>query len=169
MRKALSIVLVFAIAVVCAPITALAVEKNARGSAAQPEKTGNIAGKITDIKPGQDLTVQVRNAQGQLVSNPITPGPTGEFTFSGLTPGTYTVQVVQGTQVLPITVTVAAGQTATVTLSAAALTTALAAGAAGGILGMSTTLAVTTLTIAGVTIGTIVAVQANQEPASASR
>jgi len=168
MRKTLAALLAIAIAVVGTPITTLAGQKIAGGPSAQPDKTGNIIGKLTDIKPGQDITVQLRNAQGQLVGGPVAPGPTGEFTFSGLTPGTYTVQVVQGTQVLPLTVTVAAGQTATVTLSAAALSAALAAGATGGILGMSTTLALTTFTIGGIVIGTIAYV-ATKETASGSR
>ena len=169
MRKTLGALLAIAIAVVGTPITTLAGQKIAGGPSAQADKTGNIIGKVTDIKPGQDITVQLRNAQGQLVGGPVAPGPTGDFTFSGLNPGTYTIQVVQGTRVLPLTVTVAAGQTATVTLSAAALGAALAAGATtGGLLGMSTTLAITTITIGGLAIATI-AFTATQPTASGSR
>jgi hypothetical protein len=166
MRKALSTVLAVAVAVIAMPITTVTAQKIAGSPSAQAVKTGNISGKVTDVKPGQNVTVQLRDARGQLVGNPVTPGPTGEFTFSGLNPGTYTIQVVQGTQVLPMTLTVAAGQTATVTVSAAVLSAALAAAAAGGILRMSTTLAVTTLTVAGAVIGRFVA---NKPVASGSR
>ena len=168
MRNPVSLALVLAMSLMGAPLASIAAQTG--DPATRPEKTGDIVGKVTDIKPGQDITVQLRDAQGQLVGKPSTLGAAGEFTFSGLNPGIYTVQIVQGTNVVPITVTVAAGQTATVTLSAAALSAALGAAGAGasGLLGMSTTLAITTITIGGLVIGSII-VAANQNEASPSR
>lgn len=140
---------------------------------------GLIAGSTSiDGKPLPNTTVRLRNVDnGRLVGN-TTSTPTGQFSFSGLTPGNYVIEMVSvdgtiiGTSVnIPLTATTMAITNVTVGVSAAALgaTGAAAAGAVGtaagaGGAGLSATLIA--VSAVGVTLGTtaIVAVANDASP-----
>src|SRR5688500_11958727 len=142
---------------------------------------GLIAGSTSiDGKPLPNTTVRLRNVDnGQLAGN-TTSNPTGQFSFPGLTPGNYVIEMVSadgtiiGTSVnIPLTATTMAITNVTVGVSAAALgaTGAAAAAAAGSVAaagaggaGLSATLIA--VSAVGVTLGTtaIVAVANDASP-----
>ena len=149
------------------------------------QASGLIAGVTSvDGKPLPNITVRLRSLDnGQLVGN-TTASPTGQFSFSGLTPGNYVVEMVSadgtiiGTSVnIPITTTVMAVTNVSVGVSAAALGAAgvsagaaasgvAAAGAATTGAGLSATLIA--VSAVGVTLGTT-AIVAVADDASPSR
>ncbi|MEO8076337.1 MAG: carboxypeptidase regulatory-like domain-containing protein [Acidobacteriota bacterium] len=134
MRKTLALGLTFAVALVGTPIRAFAgVEKTAVGQTAQ---TGTLTGTARDAaqKAISAVKVQVRDRSGALVATGTTNGA-GSFTFAGLAPGTYTIEVVSATGTLvgvSPAVALVAGSTATVTVTAAAAG-AIAAASGGGL------------------------------------
>ena len=148
------------------------------------QTNGLIAGVTSvDGKPLPNIAVRLRNLQnGQLVGN-TTANATGQFSFPGLTPGNYVVEMVSadgtilGTSVnIPITTAVMATTNVAVGVSAAALGAAgLSAGAVAGVAaagaatagaGLSATLIV--VSAVGVTLGTT-AIVAVADDASPSR
>ena len=141
-------------------------------AAAQGQTTGGVQGVARDAAQ-QNLSgvrVQVRAPNGQLVSTGATNAQ-GGFSFTGLNPATYTLEVLDAAGNIVGTsgsVAVTAGATATVTISAAAAG-AIAAGAAGGLglfgLGTIGTVAV----VGGAAALTTVAIVATKKEASASR
>jgi hypothetical protein len=108
------------------------------GAAGQVQPGGSLSGTATSSS-GQTLanmTVQLRNlATGQLVGT-TTSSATGAFSFTGLPPGRFAVEVVnQAGQVIGTSaaITVAAGTAVTgVTVGATAASLAAGAGAAAG-------------------------------------
>lgn len=144
---------------------------------------GLIAGATTvDGKPLPNVTVRLRSLDnGQLVGN-TTASPTGQFSFPGLTPGNYVVEMVSadgtilGTSVnIPLTTTVMAATNVSVGVSAAALGAAGVSAAASGVAaagagaagaGLSATLIA--VSAVGVTLGTT-AIVAVADDASPSR
>jgi len=140
-------------------------------SAMAQRPQGGIQGTATNNakQPLPQVNVQVRGKDGQLAGTGATDAA-GKFTFTGLNPGVYTVEILNtaGQVIGTVSVSVAAGAVATVTISAAAAS-AIAAGATTGAglfgLGMGTTVAV----VAGaITLGTV-AVVATRNNASPSR
>lgn len=146
------------------------------------QTNGLIAGVTSiDGKPLPYIAVRLRNLEnGQLVGN-TTADAAGQFSFSGLNPGNYVVEMVSadgtiiGTSVnIPLTTGVMATTNVAVGVSAAALgaTGGVAAGAVAGgataagaaTAGMSATLIA--VTAVGVTLGTtaIVAVDNDASP-----
>src|SRR3989442_9876475 len=139
----------------------------------QAQATGAIQGTATS-STGQTLpnfTVQLRNLQSGQLAGSTTSNAAGSFSFTGLTPANYVVEVVNqaGTIVgSSSAVAVTAGATVTVTVSttaAAAIAGAggAAAGAAGGgaatAAGVSTAVIVTTVAAAaGVAAAVAIAV-----------
>jgi hypothetical protein len=134
---------------------------------------------------GQSLanyTVQLRNLQTGQLAGSTTSNAAGSFSFSGLTPGNYVVEVVNpaGTIVGTSAATsVAAGATVTVGVTAAATAGAAgaaaagaggaaAAGAAAGGSFFASTIGVVTLAAVGAGVAGIT-VAANQSSASPSR
>jgi len=134
MKRVLVMALVTAMMVPALPL-------NAAGPAPSriraQDQTGGIAGNTTS-STGQALpnyTVQLRNLQtGQLVGS-TTSNATGSFTFTGLAPTTYVVEVVDSTGAIvgsSSAIPVVAGQTVTITVSATAAAAGAGAGAAAG-------------------------------------
>jgi hypothetical protein len=115
--------------------------------------------------------VQIRNVQtGQLVATGTTDG-SGQFTFAGLAPGSYVVEIVNASGAIVGTtapIAVAAGTTATVAVTASAAGALAASGGAGfGIFGLST--AASAAVIGGVAVGITAGVIATRDDASPSR
>lgn len=150
------------------------------------QTNGFIAGVTSiDGKPLPNITVRLRNLEnGQLVGNTAADA-TGQFSFSGLNPGNYVVEMVSadgtiiGTSVnIPLMTGVMAATNVAVGVSAAALgaTGGVAAGAAaaggvaaagaGATAGLSATLIA--VSAVGVTLGTT-AIVAVADDASPSR
>lgn len=149
------------------------------------QTNGLIAGVTSiDGKPLPNIAVRLRNLEnGQLVGNTAADA-TGQFSFSGLNPGNYVVEMVSadgtiiGTSVnIPLTTGVMAATNVAVGVSAAALgaTSGVAAGAAiggvaaagaGATAGLSATLIA--VSAVGVTLGTT-AIVAVADDASPSR
>lgn len=126
MRKVFAFGLMFVVAVFGMPVGALA----------QGGQTGTLQGVAKDAtqKDLPRVKVQVRGPNGELVANGTTTG-TGQFSFAGLNPGNYTIEIVDAVgnvvgSSAPVAVT--AGATATVSVTAAAAG-AIAAAAGGGV------------------------------------
>lgn len=141
MRRLFALVLTAALiaAAIPAPIHAAARQ--------QPGSLQGIA-RNAQQQPLGNMKVQIRNvATGQLAGTGTT-NAAGQFSFAGLNPGDYVVEVVNAAGQIVATaapVSVAAGTVATVTVTASAA--APAAAAAGGLFGLGT--AGTVLGIAG--------------------
>src|SRR5262245_60891383 len=94
MKRALVLVLVTAMTVPALPVNAASPAP--RRVAGQPQPTGGIQGTATS-STGQALpnyTVQLRNLQTGQLAGTTTSNAAGSFTFTGLTPGNYVIEVV---------------------------------------------------------------------------
>ena len=136
-------------------------------AAQAPAGTGAITGTAQSAD-GQTLpnyTVQVRNLQTGQLAGTTTSNAAGSFSFAGLNPGNYIVEVVNELGAIvgsSAPIGVAAGSTIAVTVSA----TAAAAIAAAGATGVSTVLVVTTIAAAA---GVAAIVIANRAVVSAAQ
>jgi hypothetical protein len=164
MRKAFALALTFVVALIGTPVGVFA--------ASAPRQTGTLTGTARDSSQKEipSVKVQVRDRSGALVATGTTNG-SGVFTFAGLAPGSYTIEIVSAAGNIIGTsaaVTLAAGATATVTVTAAAAG-AIAAASAGGVglfgLGTIGTVAV----IGGAATAAIVGYEASKGPSSPSR
>ena len=126
MRKAIAVCVASALVVMLLPVTA---------SARVPQATGTLNG-VAQNAQGQTLpqyTVRLRNTQTGQLAGSQTSNATGQFSFVGLNPSDYVVEIVNSTGNIVGTstaVTVGAGSTVTISVSASAL--AAAEGAAAG-------------------------------------
>jgi hypothetical protein len=141
------------------------------GAAPQGQPTGGLQGFAKDAAQ-QNLSgvkVQVRGPNGQLAASGAT-NSTGAFSFSGLNPGSFTIEIVDAAGNVVGTsaaVTVTAGATATVTVTAAAAG-AIAAAAGGGVslFGLGTIGTVAVIGgAAAATLATVVATKNDASPA----
>lgn len=107
------------------------------------QSSGLISGTASvDGKPLANITVRLRDVtNGQLVGN-TNAATSGEYSFSGLTPGNYVVEMVSaegtiiGTSVtVTLTAAVMVSTNVTVSASAAAIAAAGGTGAVGGAIG----------------------------------
>jgi Carboxypeptidase regulatory-like domain len=180
MRRVATSALIFALSLTGAPVFAAGPSRAAR----QGQTTGTITGTAQDSQ-GRTLsncTVRIRNlANGNLAGS--TPcGAAGEFSFVGLNPGNYAIEIVDAAGNIVGTsasIAVVAGTTAAVTVTAsaaAALGAASGAAAAGATAGGAAAAAaggISTAAIVGAAaaaagiVGVIVAV--NRSNASPSR
>ena len=166
--------------VLCIPLTAaILLLPSSEHTLARAQTAGAIAGVATiDGKAISNVAVRLRNVDsGQLLATSAAT-TAGEFSFTGLVPGNYLVEMVSangtiiGTSgVIPLTSAVMVAQNITVSASAAAVAAAggMGAGAAiragaGGASGLSST--VLAVLAAGATLGTtaIVAVANDASP-----
>lgn len=168
MRRAFAVVLSAAMIVAALPVTTTAAVRGAR-----QEGTGTVQGVARNAQQQtlSDHTVQIRNVQtGQLAGSGTTNGA-GQFTFAGLQPGNYVVEIVNAAgEIIGTTapISVAAGTVAAVTVTASAAGALAAAGGAGfGIFGLGT--AASAAIIGGVAVGITAGVIAANNPASPSR
>lgn len=151
--RILAVTLAFALAVLAVPGQVLAVQA--------PPNTGLISG-TAHSQAGQTMvntTVRLRNVATGQISGTTTSSSSGAFSFTGLNPGQYVVEVVNSAgQVIGTssTVTLAAGAMAATGVGVTTAAAAAAAAAAGGSF-FGTALGITTLAaigggIAGVTV-----------------
>jgi hypothetical protein len=160
MRRALAITLVLLTSLL--PLSA----------AAQTPATGTVTGTATDAggKTMANVTVRVRNLlTGELTSS-TTSNAIGEFSFVGLNPATYAVEVVDAAGAVIGTsssITLAAGATVTVTVGASAAAAA-AAVAAGGATFFASTAGIVTVAAAGAAVAGVT-VASNQGTESPSK
>lgn len=182
MRKAVASGLVGALAVSLVPMTASA-----------RQATGTLNGTAQSAQ-GQALpnyTVRLRNTQSGQLAGSQSSNATGQFSFTGLNPSDYVVEIVDSTGNIVGTstaVTVGAGSTVTISVSASALAAAAggAAGAAGGAAaggaaagaaagagaaaaGIGTTIGTIAVAGLGAAVATTTAIVSNNNNASPSR
>jgi hypothetical protein len=166
MRKFFAFAVSFAIAMLGTPLGV------AVASAAPQMATGGVQGvaKNAQQQSLSGVKVQVRGANGQVAATGTT-NASGSFSIAGLTPGSYTVEILDAAGNIVGTssaVAVTAGGIATVSVTAAAAG-AIAAAAGGGVslfgLGTIGTVAV----VGAASAATIAAVVATQTNASPSR
>lgn len=114
MKKLIASALVFALAVLVAPMNLIALQ------------AGAISGVASvDGKPLANVTVRLRNIDtGQLVGN-TTANASGQFSFTGLPQGNFVVETVSANGTI-------LGTSATISLTAAAMTAAGVAVATSG-------------------------------------
>ena len=162
MRSILSLALAAMMAIATSPVGVAALQQ-----------TGGVQGIARNSlqQPLGNVTVQMRNVQTGQVVGSSTANAAGEFSFAGINPGNFVLEIVNaaGQIVGTATVTVTAGVVSTVAVTATALgAAALAAGAAGGLAGLLTGTSLLVITAAAVT-GFSLAVVATKPPASPSR
>jgi hypothetical protein len=168
MKRAVSLVMVFAMFIASAPATILAAQN-----------TGSVSGTaVVEGKPLPQVTVRLRNvADGRLVGT-ATTNQLGQFQFTGLSVGEYVVETVAPNGTL-------LGTSAKISLTSGAMiagsvtvTTSAAAASAAGLSGAGTTVGTggsffgSTLgivTIAAAAGGLTTAVVAAKKDASPSR
>lgn len=169
MRKSFSVCLISAMAILGMPAGSFAATPKAP-AARQGQATGGLQGVAKDAAQ-QNLSgvkVQVRGPNGQLVATGTT-NASGSFSFAGLNPGSYTLEIVDAAGNIVGTsaaVTVTAGATATITVTAAAAGAIAAAGGGGvGLFGLGTIGTVAVVGgVAAATIATVVAVKDDASP-----
>ncbi len=148
-------------------------------AATQTQGTGALQG-TAQSSTGQTLpnfTVQLRNIKTGQLAGSTSSNAGGAFSFGGLTPANYVVEIVNSAGTIVGTsasVTVGAGMTVSVSVTASAAaaiagsTAAAAAGAGlGASTGLSTALLITTAAAGAGVAGVVVAV--NKEDASPSK
>ena len=182
MRKAVAMCVASALVAMLVPVTA---------SARVPQATGTLNG-VAQNAQGQALpqyTVRLRNTQTGQLAGSQTSNATGQFSFVGLNPSDYVVEIVNSTGNIVGTstaVTVGAGSTVTISVSASALAAAegaaagaagAAAGGAGGAAagdgaaaaGVGTTIGTVAVAGLGAAAATTTAIVSNNNNASPSR
>jgi hypothetical protein len=173
MRKTFAVVLMLAVAVAAIPARLFAAVK-AGPRQQSGQQTGTLNGKAESSSKATlpNYSVQVRNASNGTLAGTTTSSQTGMFTFSGLLPGNYVVEIVDvaGKVVgLSPSIAVGAGATVSVTVTASAVgAIAAAAGGGFGLLGLGTAASVAVVGAAGAATA-VVAVQATNGNASPSR
>jgi hypothetical protein len=164
MRKFWASVLIVVFSMLGLPLGVVTVE-------AQPA-TGGLRGVARNAMQQQlpQVNVQVRGADGSIVSTGTT-NASGQFSFAGLNPGNYVVEILDAAGNIVGTsasVSVTAGAVATITVTAAAAGAIAAAGTGGvSLFGLGTvgTLAV----VGGVAAATIATIVATRDDSSPSR
>jgi len=156
MKRFTALALVFALLGLGVPTASLA-------AAQQPG--GQVAGAVRDQggKPAVNYAVRVRNAGTGQVAGTGTTGTAGEFAFDNLTPGTYVIEVVDGSgRILATSTSIVLG-TGAMQIAGVAITLteteALAAAAAGGSFFKSTTGILIMAGAAGLAVGTVAVVK----------
>lgn len=168
MRKVFVFALVLAVGLAGAPATAIAASNSVASAPAQDP--GKIVGVLKDAagKPLQNVTVNVLDKAGNIVSSVATDA-NGLFSVGNLPAGSYSIQAVNAGQALAglSSVTVTAGATTTIAATATATGVAVAAGSAGFISALGGPIAAAALASAGV-VGAV-AIQQALKDASPSK
>jgi hypothetical protein len=174
MRRVVTFGLVMAMGLVGMPVGAFAATKAPATRQGQGQGTGSLNGKAhgADNAPLRNYTVRVRNVADGQIAGTTTSSGAGEFSFTGLQPGNYVVEVVDASgQVVGLSPTlgVTAGGAMSVTINASAAGAITAASASSGfsLFGLGTLGSVAVLTAAGV--AGVTAVVATRGDASPSR
>ena len=169
MRKAIS-VLVCMVSALGLPVGTFAASGGAAPRQGQP--TGGLQGIAKDAAQQNlgGVKVQVRGPNGQLAASGAT-NANGAFAFSGLNPGSFTIEILDGAGNIVGTsamVTVTAGATATVTVTAAAAG-AIAAATGGGVSLFGFGTVGTVAVVGGAAAATLATVVATKNDASPSK
>jgi hypothetical protein len=116
MRSVVSVVSALLIALAGSPTGVLAGQDDA------PLQAGLLTGtaRRSNQQPLAGARVQIRNLAGAEIAATTISGPSGEFSFPGVAPGTYILEVVEAGRIIGLTApfTLAAGATLTVTVVA---------------------------------------------------
>ncbi len=124
--------------------------------------------RSADGQPSTGATARLRNVQNGALTATTTTGPAGQFSFAGLAPGNYVVELVVGGQVVGTSTAVSLTTASMVASGINVAATAATAAAAGGGSFFATTAGI--VTIAAVAAGVAgVTVAANRDDASPSR
>lgn len=163
MRRIVSLVLVFIFAAFVSPVPVVVAQAN----------TGGVTGTATDPSknPLANHTVRLRNVSTGQISGTTTSAANGTFSFAGVTPGNFVIEIVNSAGNIiatSSTIAVTAGTVATVTVTATALAGLAAGAGASGLAGLFTGTSLVVVTAAGIA-GVVIAVQATQDDASPSR
>ncbi len=170
MRKTFAVVLMLVVAVAAIPARLLAAVKGG----ARDQQSGSLNGVAQGANKATlpNYTVQVRHAGTGQIAATTTSTQTGTFSFAGLQPGNYVVEIVDmAGKVVGLSPSVAVGAGAAVSVTVTASAAGAIAGAAGGgfgLLGLGTAASVAVIGAAGAATA-IVAVQATNGTASPSR
>jgi carboxypeptidase family protein len=172
MRRVLSFGLVMAVTLVGMPLGAYAATKATSGRQGQGTGTLNGVAQGADRAPLSNYTVRVRDVADGQIAGTTTSSGAGEFTFTGLQPGNYVVEVVDaGGQVVGLSptlgVTTGSAMTVTINASAGGALTAASASSGFSLFGLGTLGSVAVITAAGV--AGVTAVVATRGDASPSR
>lgn len=170
MRRIAALAAVFSMVLTSAPL--FAAPLGTRAAFRAQAQTGAINGTATGSQ-GQTLasyTVRVRNVDTGQLAGSTTSNTAGSFSFTGLSPANYVVEIVdQAGNIIGTSssIALAAGAAVTVTVGATALAAAAVAAAGGTAFFASTAGIVTAVAAAGAVTGIVVAV--NKNNASPSR
>lgn len=165
MRKFLSMGLVLALVAASAPAVLLAAPP--QGGPESASLTG--AARSTSGQLLSNASVQIRNyGFGEVIAE-TTSGLSGEFSFVGLEPGQYIVEVVEAGKVMGMTspITLAAGTALTVEVTVLSSALASSAGAGFSLLGLGPSVSTAVLGAAGA--AAVTAVVSTSPEASPSR
>ena len=168
MRRFAASTLVLAMSLTGAPLFAAGPAPSAR----QAQATGSLTGTAQSSQ-GQtmaNLTVRVRNLSNGNLAGSTTSGSAGQFSFAGLNPGNYAIEVVNAAGDIVGTsasVTVTAGATVNVAVMASAVSALGGSPSTARKGGISTAVIVTAVAAAAGVAGVVVAV--NRNSASPSR
>jgi len=164
MRRMIAFATVLTLSLAVVPLEAAPRAPRAQGQAA----TGTINGMATGAQ-GQALPnyiVRARNLANGQIAGSTTSNSAGSFSFAGLAPGNYAIEVVSAAGQIVGTsasVAVAAGATASVTVtSSAAAAGAAGVGAASG--GISTALIVIGVAAAAGVVAAVVVASGDASP-----
>jgi hypothetical protein len=170
MRRFVAIALSSTLMLDVAPLMAAPAMRATRAGGLQaPIATGEING-VAQNPAGRTLpnyTVQLRNLQTGQLAGVTTTNAAGSFSFAGLNPASYVVEVVNQAGAIVGTsaaIPVAAGATVSVTVSAAAAAAIAGAAAGGAAGGISTAVVITTIAAAAGIAGVVAVARHNASP-----
>lgn len=159
-----------------AALTALGIPQTVDAARAKLQaQAGQISGTATDQagKPVANATVRLRNADTGELAGTTTASAGGAFSFAGLNPGKYIVEILDAAGAI-IGTSVAIGVTAGAVVTGVAVTTTAAgaiagaaagAAAAGGFWTSAVGITVVTAAVAGGVTAAVVAARGDASPA----
>ena len=163
MRRVISVFLVLAFAAFVSPIPVVVAQS----------QTGNVNGVAADASknPLANHTVRLRNLANGQITSVTQSSATGGFSFTGITPGNFVIEIVNAAGnviATSSTIAVTAGTTAAITVTASAITSLAAGAGASGLAALFTGTSLVVVTAAGLA-AVAIGVVATQDDASPSR
>lgn len=163
MRRVISVFLVLAFAAFVSPIPVVVAQS----------QTGNVNGVAADASknPLANHTVRLRNLANGQITSVTQSSATGTFSFTGITPGNFVIEIVNAAGnviATSSTIAVTAGTTAAITVTASAITSLAAASGATGLAALFSGTSLVVVTAAGLA-AVAIGVVATQDDASPSR
>jgi hypothetical protein len=169
MRRFVAVALSATFMLQAAPLIAAPVKGEARAGHVQAPVTGGITGTVhsSACQTLSNYTVQVRNLRTGQLAGTTTSNAAGSFSFVGLTPLNYTVELVNKAGAIVSAsspIAVAAGTIATVTLSASAAAEIACVEGGAAPARISTAVIVTTAAVAAGIAAVVLVVRRNASP-----